>query len=128
MGRHGCGTMHYNGKKIFVVGGGFFGPHIKLSSTEMLSLGSTAWTIASPLPRAMMYFGYVSLNNKIYFLEALKDEESRKESLLLLRFDGEKWENFIKMNTNTNPKALVLLALWILPALDLVTSVPKRKC
>merc|ERR1711915_710499 len=115
--RHGCGTMQYNGKKVFVVGGGFFGSHIKLSSTEMLSLGSTAWTIASPLPRAMMYFGYVSVNNNIYFLEALEDDQTREGNLLLLRFDGERWENFMQEEYKHHA-----IGTRVVGAVDLATS------
>ena len=63
--------------KVLVVGGGFFGqeiddyPYIRyqdIASTETFTLGSNAWSVSAPLPRAMGRFASVSLNNKIYFI------------------------------------------------------------
>merc|ERR1711872_607395 len=91
---HGCGYFHRDGKKVLVVGGGYFGNYEELSSTEMLTLGSTSWTTAAPLPRTIESFASVSVNNKIYFI--VGDGKRRGASVLFYEFDGEKWEEIHK--------------------------------
>jgi len=62
--RHGCGYLYQQGKKVLVVAGGFRSgfrdDYIKtgskydeLSSTEVLTLGTSYWTTATPLPKAI---------------------------------------------------------------------------
>ena len=54
--------------KVLVVAGGYYGSYTKISSTETHTLGSDAWSLGSPLPRAIKSFASVSLNDKIYFI------------------------------------------------------------
>jgi len=95
---HGCGYFHRDGKKVLFVGGGYFGKYEELASTEMLTLGSTSWTSAAPLPKTMWSFASVSVNNKIYFI--VGDGKSRGASVLFYEFDGEKWEEVHKEGYN----------------------------
>jgi len=96
---HGCGYFNRDGKKVLVVGGGYEGKTSrKKSSTEIFTLGSTAWTTAAPLPQAIFAFASVSINDKIYFI--VGDGKRRGASVLFYEFDGEKWEEIHKERYN----------------------------
>ena len=67
--------------QVLVVAGGYQDPddawvtnskYKVLSSTEMLTLGTNYWTVATPLPKAMYGFASTSLNGKIYFIGEYK--------------------------------------------------------
>jgi len=92
---HGCGYFHKDGKKVLVVGGGYYGRYNKISSTEIFTMGSKTWSVSAPLslpvPRS---FASVSLNNRVYFLAG---DGKRRGSLLVHEFDGEKWEETQKV-------------------------------
>jgi len=92
---HGCGFFHKDGKKVLVVGGGYHGRFNKMSGTETFTMGSDAWAVAAPLPMAMYGFASVSLNDKVFFLAG--DGKSRGASVLVLEFDGGKWEETQKV-------------------------------
>ena len=42
-----------------------------MSETETFTMGSTAWSVAAPLPMAIYGFASVSFNNKVFFLGEL---------------------------------------------------------
>ena len=50
------------------MGGGYFGRYKRMSETETFTMGSDAWTVAAPLPKAVYGFASVSLNDKVFFL------------------------------------------------------------
>ena len=54
--------------QVLVVAGGYAGKYDEISSTEMLIMGTNAWTSAAPLPTGIWGFASTSLNNKIYFI------------------------------------------------------------
>jgi len=86
---HGCGYFYRDGKKVLVVGGGYYGAFMKkMRSTEMLTLGTTAWKTTSPLPKSIWSIGSVSINNKIYFIGGA--------SVLVYEFDGDDWNEIHK--------------------------------
>ena len=77
-----------------VVGGGYYGPFMqKMRSTEILSLGSTAWRTTAPLPMSIWSIGSVSINNKIYFIGGA--------SVLVYEFDGDEWNELHKEKDDT---------------------------
>jgi len=96
---HGCGYYHKNGKKVLVVGGGYYGRYQNIYSTETLTLGSDAWTKAATVPMQSLKRSYgfasVSLNNKVYFIAG--DGKRRAASALVFEFDGENWEETQKV-------------------------------
>merc|ERR1712083_1067500 len=65
----------------------------KMRSTEILSLGSTAWRITAPLPMSIWSIGSVSINNKIYFIGGA--------SVLVYEFDGDEWNELHKEKDDT---------------------------
>ena len=50
-------------------------------------------------------------------VEALKDDQTREGNLLLLRFDGERWENFMQEEYKNNA-----IGTRVVGAVDLATS------
>merc|ERR1712083_914816 len=112
---HGCGYFHQHGKKVLVVASGYAGSYNEeISSTEMLIMGTHAWTGAAPLPRGIFGFASTSLNNKIYFI--VGDEDSKKASVL--EFDGENWtetqkERYNRMNSNARGNKAVAIDLGL---------------
>jgi len=116
---HGCGLLHQQGKKVLVVAGGFRDNYIKtgitydeLSSTEVLTLGTSYWTSATPLPKAIYGFASTSLNGKIYFI--VGEEESSEASVL--EFDGKDWtetmkESYSQMKDNSRGNRAIAVDL-----------------
>ena len=52
--------------QVLLVAGGLDGDDTHLSSTEVLTGDSTAWTMATPLPRAVDGMRGISLDNTVY--------------------------------------------------------------
>ena len=52
--------------QVLLVAGGRDGDYAPISSTEVLVGDSLAWTMATPLPRAMFEMGSVSFDNTVY--------------------------------------------------------------
>lgn len=96
---HGCGSYQDSvGDKVLLVTGGkggysSYSSHI-LASTELLTIGATAWVYAEPLPRAMIAMATVSMDNKVFVTGGGRggrdDGHSRRSEVLA--FDGENWE------------------------------------
>merc|ERR1711892_541680 len=64
---HGCGSyLRVDGTQVLLVAGGAGGGHGSLSSTEVLTGDSPAWTKATPLPRALGGLRGISLDNIVY--------------------------------------------------------------
>ena len=51
--------------QVLLVAGGY-ADHAPLSSTEMLTVDFPAWTMVTPLPRALSGVGSVTLDNTVY--------------------------------------------------------------
>ena len=50
--------------QVLLVAGGYHDAY--LSSTEVLTVDSPAWTMVTPLPRAVRGVGGISLDNTVY--------------------------------------------------------------
>jgi len=64
---HGCGSYNLgDGSQVLLVAGGWtFTDMIVHSSTEILTVGSTAWRMVGELPRAMSFLRGISIDNTI---------------------------------------------------------------
>jgi len=91
---HGCGSYKNNGKVVLLVAGGGGGVgndglyNNYRSSTEKMTLGDQAWTLAKPLPWKLYAPGSVSMDNEVYILGGMSGGMYKTEVLI---FDGEGW-------------------------------------
>jgi len=87
--KHGCGSYTVDGKMVLLVAGGkgsdYYKPH---SSTEILSPGSTVWSVTKPLPRGLGDVASVTLGNQVYIIGGT----SGTPRVEVLTWDGKEWK------------------------------------
>ena len=52
--------------QVLLIAGGSGDGDVTLSSTEVLTVDSSVWTMVTPLPRAVYGVGSISLHNTVY--------------------------------------------------------------
>merc|ERR1719186_1764815 len=65
---HGCGSYYSGGTIVLLVAGGEDDKYYRLSSTEKMTIGATAWTTTNPLPRTLYSMATVSMEKSIIVL------------------------------------------------------------
>jgi len=99
---HGCGSyINSDGDQVLLAAGGF--DHFAyeyMSSTELLTVGSDAWTMATPLPGVMYGMRTANVDNKV-FLTGGKLKDQNIDTDHIWEWDAEKgaWSRIGDMMT-----------------------------
>merc|ERR1711892_131117 len=74
---HGCGSYlrDADGTQVFLVAGGLDSSGNRISSTEVLTTSSSAWSLTTPLPRTLIYLSCVTAGGKLYATGGYDDDE-----------------------------------------------------
>jgi len=85
---HGCGSYTNGNERVLIVfGGGINKTRTQTSSTEILSSGSTTWTIVTPLPKLYWDIAGVSINNVVYGIGGISQSDNLTQNTIL-RYDA----------------------------------------
>merc|ERR1739838_904456 len=94
---HGCGSyLRSDGNQVLLVAGGFAkGAYI--SSTELLTTDSSAWTMTTPLPRATDSMSCATLENTLYMTGGTYSGYIYTDTILVWSDDKQEWVEEGKM-------------------------------
>jgi len=110
---HGCGSyLRGDGTQVFLVAGGYNNkyptPSME-SSTEVLTTGSSAWSMATPLPIAMWSVKGVTVSNILYMTAGY--DGSQRDAILAWLDDEQKWVESGKMKMARDQHAVSTIQL-----------------
>lgn len=106
---HSCGSyLRGDGTQVLLVAGGDSGAWIdsKLSSTEVLTADSSAWTVTNPLPSALTGLKGLNLGGRIYMTGGRDVENDIRDEVFVWLDEEQVWEEAGKLKTGKSIHAV----------------------
>eukprot|EP00091_Calanus_sinicus_P017868 TRINITY_DN3888_c0_g1_i2.p1 TRINITY_DN3888_c0_g1~~TRINITY_DN3888_c0_g1_i2.p1 ORF type:complete len:316 (-),score=66.45 TRINITY_DN3888_c0_g1_i2:89-1036(-) len=99
---HSCGSyLRADGSQVLLVAGGSMMDWMNtyLDSTEVLTEGSSAWTLSSPLPRALSGLKGLNLGGRVYMTGGSDQENNKRDEVFVWLDEEQVWEEAGNLKT-----------------------------
>jgi len=109
---HGCGSYlrEADGTQVFLVAGGFDRIN-RISSTEVLTTSSPAWSLTTPLPRPVMGLRCLTTGGKLYATGGYDHDYNDRDEVLAWLDDEQQWVEEKKMKVGRYYHAVTTIML-----------------
>jgi len=113
---HGCGSYlrDSDGTQVFLVAGGYDGTSVSssmISSTEVLTTTSPAWSLTTPLPRALYGLRCLTTGGKLYATGGRDDDDNDRDEVLAWLDEEQQWVEEGKMKVARYHHAVTTIML-----------------